>query len=51
LVSAYAEQLAKKPASAGFFMNKTGVIHNPPLSFHPFSAFPESPQHKSIKIW
>jgi hypothetical protein len=50
LVSASAEQLAKKPASAGFFMDKMGVIHNPSLSFHSFFSIsrigsPQTPQN------
>jgi hypothetical protein len=38
LFSAYAEQFAKKPASAGFFMHKPAVIHKEiACSYHFFS--------------
>jgi hypothetical protein len=50
LFSAHAEQFAKKPASAGFFMDKTAVIHKEMVcSYHFFSISripsPQRPQN------
>ncbi|EHM49661.1 hypothetical protein HMPREF0880_01589 [Yokenella regensburgei ATCC 43003] len=43
--------MAKKPASAGFFMDITRVSHHAALNSWSFSAFPESPHHIVVKIW
>jgi hypothetical protein len=51
LFSAHAEQFAKKPASAGFFMDKFAIfLYKRPI-ITTFSAFPESPHHNVFKIW
>jgi hypothetical protein len=49
LVSASAEQLAKKPASAGFFMDKMGFIHNTCLSFRPFFSISRIASSQSLQ--
>jgi hypothetical protein len=49
LFSASAEQLAKKPASAGFFMDKTGVIHSPLRAFPAFFSISRIPSPQSLQ--
>ncbi|HAS1309656.1 TPA: hypothetical protein I4D15_05570 [Enterobacter bugandensis] len=43
--------IGEKPASAGFFMDNTQVIHSNISYIFSFSTFPASPHHKAIKIW
>ncbi|WP_330984009.1 MULTISPECIES: hypothetical protein [Enterobacterales] len=41
--------MAKKPASAGFFMDKTGVIHNGYRSFPSFFSISRIPSPQSLQ--
>ncbi len=43
--------LAKKPASAGFFMGNAFICHDEMRIVVSFSPIPESTHHKGHKIW